>query len=114
MEPLRNWVKMDKKPVWGTCAGMILLSKEAQHTKQGGQALIGGLNAVVCRNYFGAQVRSFESDLKGPPGFRDKSYKAVFIRAPGIVAIGEEVEVLEKMDYDGKSVVVAAQQVRVD
>lgn len=44
------------KPVWGTCAGMILLSDKAVMQKTGGQPLIGGLDVEVCRNYFGSQV----------------------------------------------------------
>jgi len=44
------------KPVWGTCAGMILLSNKAVMQKDGGQPLIGGLDVEVCRNYFGSQV----------------------------------------------------------
>ena len=46
------------KPVWGTCAGMILLSNKAVMQKEGGQPLIGGLDVEVCRNYFGSQVIS--------------------------------------------------------
>ena len=59
VEPLRAWVRMGK-PVWGTCAGMILLAEHAVGQKQGGQPLIGGLDVTVNRNYFGRQNQSFE------------------------------------------------------
>mmetsp|Transcript_41774 Transcript_41774/g.130840 ORF Transcript_41774/g.130840 Transcript_41774/m.130840 type:complete len:135 (-) Transcript_41774:24-428(-) len=61
------------KPVWGTCAGMILLSDTALAQKRGGQALVGGLDVKVCRNYFGAQISSMEAafdcsvDAEGAP-----------------------------------------------
>lgn len=45
-----------RKQVWGTCAGMILLSDKAVMQKDGGQALVGGLDVEVCRNFFGSQV----------------------------------------------------------
>jgi pyridoxal 5'-phosphate synthase pdxT subunit len=52
---LREWVKA-KKPIWGTCAGMILLSNTAVKQKEGGQALVGGLDVELCRNFFGSQI----------------------------------------------------------
>ena len=45
-----------EKPIWVTCAGMILLANEANKTKKGGQELIGGLDITVNRNQFGSQV----------------------------------------------------------
>ncbi len=50
--------------VWGTCAGMILLSDKAVMQKNGGQALVGGLDVEVCRNYFGSQVWGFVGGWK--------------------------------------------------
>ena len=44
------------KPVWGTCAGLIFLANRATGVKEGGQALLGGLDVTVHRNFFGAQV----------------------------------------------------------
>ncbi|KAK6519568.1 hypothetical protein TWF281_003392 [Arthrobotrys megalospora] len=61
LEPLREFVKVYRKPVWGTCAGMILLAEEANRTKKGGQELIGGLDVRVKRNHFGSQVRFLTS-----------------------------------------------------
>ncbi|KAI0131792.1 glutamine amidotransferase [Xylariales sp. AK1849] len=88
LEPLREFVKLKKKPTWGTCAGLIFLSEAASATKRGGQELIGGLDVRVHRNHFGRQKESFVTDLD--LGFLDEStsaskaapFPAVFIRAP--------------------------------
>lgn len=94
---LREFVKMGK-PVWGTCAGLIFLANKAIGQKTGGQELIGGLDCTVHRNFFGSQIQSFETVLPipgivakegGPP-----SCRAVFIRAPAIIEVGPDVEVL--------------------
>ncbi|KAG9146505.1 hypothetical protein Leryth_011781 [Lithospermum erythrorhizon] len=94
---LREFVKTGK-PVWGTCAGLIFLANRATGQKLGGQDLIGGLDCMVHRNFFGSQLQSFETELAiphvaakegGPPSFR-----GVFIRAPAILEVGPEVEVL--------------------
>ena len=111
MQPIREWVKKGK-PIWGTCAGMILLSDTIGGGGVKDQESIGGLHAVVHRNIFGAQVHSFETQLKGPPGFQDKPYHAVFIRAPALVTIHSDmVQVLEHVEYEGNhQAIVAAQQ----
>jgi 5'-phosphate synthase pdxT subunit len=70
VEPLRKWVR-DDKPVWGTCAGLILLANDARGTEQGGQELLGGLDVTVQRNYFGSQVGSFSEKLQMPSGKTD-------------------------------------------
>ncbi|XP_047942437.1 probable pyridoxal 5'-phosphate synthase subunit PDX2 isoform X1 [Salvia hispanica] len=97
---LREFVKMGN-PVWGTCAGLIFLADKAVGQKTGGQELIGGLNCTVHRNFFGSQIQSFEAELSvpeivakegGPPSFR-----GVFIRAPGILEVGPEVQVLAEV-----------------
>ncbi len=92
VEPLRRWVH-GGRPTWGTCAGMILLAEQATGQKLGGQALIGGLDVTVNRNYFGRQVDSFEADLD-VPALGDTPFHAVFIRAPAITAVAENVETL--------------------
>lgn len=92
VEPLRRWVQ-GGKPTWGTCAGMILLAENATGQKLGGQALIGGLDVTVNRNYFGRQVDSFEADLE-VPALGDTPFHAVFIRAPAITAVAEGIETL--------------------
>ncbi|KAH8153160.1 uncharacterized protein LAJ45_02747 [Morchella importuna] len=97
LEPLREFVKLDRRPTWGTCAGMILLSEAANRTKKGGQALIGGLAVRVNRNHFGRQVESFEAPLRlSFLNEEDAPFNGVFIRAPIVEAIlpqdGEEGE----------------------
>ncbi|KAL6516647.1 Pyridoxal biosynthesis protein pdx2 [Orobanche gracilis] len=97
---LRDFVKTGK-PVWGTCAGLIFLADKAVGKKAGGQELIGGLNCTVHRNFFGSQIQSFVAELSvpeivaregGPP-----SFTGVFIRAPGILEVGPEVQVLAEV-----------------
>jgi 5'-phosphate synthase pdxT subunit len=91
-----------KKPTWGTCAGMILLAEQcvgASAVIENGQALIGGMDILVCRNYFGSQVSSFEMATPPPPGISppDQTYPGVFIRAPAILSAGPDVTVLGKV-----------------
>jgi glutamine amidotransferase PdxT len=92
---------ISKKPTWGTCAGMILLAEQcvgASAVIEDGQALIGGVDILVCRNYFGSQVSSFEMATTAPPGQESKeSYPGVFIRAPAILSAGPDVTVLGKV-----------------
>lgn len=80
-------------PVYGTCAGMILL---AGAVVEGDQPLIGALDVLVRRNAFGRQNDSFESalDIDG----LETPFQAVFIRAPWIEKVGSEVEVLAEVD----------------
>ncbi|KAK9491984.1 class I glutamine amidotransferase-like protein [Lipomyces doorenjongii] len=83
LEPLRQFVRVDRKPVWGTCAGLILLSDEASRAKKGGQELIGGLHVRCQRNHFGRQTESFVCNLPLPfVGDDEPPFSAVFIRAP--------------------------------
>jgi pyridoxal 5'-phosphate synthase pdxT subunit len=82
-EPLRSF----GKPIFGTCAGLIMLDREH----------LGLMDIEARRNAFGRQVRSFEADLEiagvaGPP------LRAVFIRAPWIAAHGDGVEILAEVD----------------
>lgn len=90
--PLRSVVEAGV-PVYGTCAGMILL---ACSVTEGDQPLIGALDVVVRRNAFGRQNESFEADLD--IGGLDDPFHAVFIRAPWIDKVGSTVEVLAKID----------------
>jgi 5'-phosphate synthase pdxT subunit len=109
VEPLRAWVRAGK-PVWGTCAGMILLAERAVGQKQGGQPLLGGLDVLVNRNYFGRQVDSFETELHVPL-WADAPFHAIFIRAPAIIAVGPMVEPLAQViTPTGETVIAAARQ----
>lgn len=82
LEPLRDFVKFHRRPVWGTCAGLILLAESANKSKATGQELIGGLDVRVQRNYFGRQVESFEADLDLAFLKDGQPFHSVFIRAP--------------------------------
>eukprot|EP00549_Striatella_unipunctata_P001924 CAMPEP_0118688586 /NCGR_PEP_ID=MMETSP0800-20121206/9005_1 /TAXON_ID=210618 ORGANISM="Striatella unipunctata, Strain CCMP2910" /NCGR_SAMPLE_ID=MMETSP0800 /ASSEMBLY_ACC=CAM_ASM_000638 /LENGTH=291 /DNA_ID=CAMNT_0006585867 /DNA_START=20 /DNA_END=895 /DNA_ORIENTATION=+ len=89
------------KPTWGTCAGMILLAERCVGTSaviEKGQALIGGMDILVCRNYFGSQISSFELSTPAPPGWEDGgSFPGVFIRAPAILTAQEKDQVLGRV-----------------
>lgn len=90
LEPLRARIK-DGMPAFGTCAGMILLADRIVDGAPG-QETVGGLDITVRRNAFGRQVDSFEEDL-GVQGL-DEPVHAVFIRAPWVEQVGDDVEVL--------------------
>ena len=93
------------KPIYGTCAGMILLARSiAEGTgERGGQPTLGLLDVDVTRNAFGRQVDSFETDID-IPAIGGDPVRAVFIRAPIVSAAGPEVEALATVD--GKTVFV--------
>lgn len=88
-------------PVFGTCAGMILLSREIT---DGDEAVLPLLDISVKRNAFGRQLESFESDLSVPV-VGDRPVHAVFIRAPTVERVGPDVDVLAQLD-DGRVVAV--------
>ncbi len=109
LEPMREMCTSGK-PVWGTCAGMIFLAKEAGRP----QPLLRVMDVSVKRNAFGRQVQSFEQDLdipeldKGKNGGQPRGpFHAIFIRAPMIESVGKGVQVLARLE-DGT--VVAARQ----
>ncbi len=83
-------------PVYGSCAGMILLAQEILEAKEG-QKSFGGLEITVRRNAFGRQVDSFESDISFADGSQDL-VRAVFIRAPWVEKISDGVQVLASVD----------------
>jgi 5'-phosphate synthase pdxT subunit len=90
LEPLRQAAK-DGLPMFGTCAGMIMLADRIE----GGtadQETIGGLDVVVRRNAFGRQVDSFEADVD--VAHLEDDFHAVFIRAPWVEQVGPGVEVV--------------------
>jgi 5'-phosphate synthase pdxT subunit len=82
-ETLREFVRSGR-PTLGTCAGLIMLDRDH----------LGLLDVGVRRNAFGRQVSSFEADLD----FEGEPLHAVFIRAPWVEHVGEEVEVLAEVD----------------
>ncbi|KAJ7387436.1 hypothetical protein OS493_004433 [Desmophyllum pertusum] len=114
---LKEWVASKEKPkvVWGTCAGLILLSNGIEAQKEGGQSKIGGIDVTTSRNFFGRQVNSFETKVNLHNKFllghcgtalngcsnsdTDAGYHGVFIRAPAVVSVDSpNVEVLATID----------------
>lgn len=83
-------------PVYGSCAGLILLADRVLDAIVG-QESFGGLNVTARRNAFGRQVDSFESDIEFK-GITGPKFRAIFIRAPWIEDCGEGVEVLAQID----------------
>ena len=104
LEPLAAFARSGR-PLWGTCAGMILMAKEVTDGAAD-QPTLGLMDATVRRNAFGRQVDSFEADL-AVPALGERPFHAVFIRAPWIERVGDGVEVLARLE-DGT--VVAARQ----
>jgi 5'-phosphate synthase pdxT subunit len=104
LQPLRDFAA--EKPVWGTCAGMIVMAKQATDLDRETLAL---MDIEVERNAFGRQLDSFETDIAidevaGPP------VHAVFIRAPLVRSAGPAVKVLGELKDQG---IVAARQGRL-
>jgi 5'-phosphate synthase pdxT subunit len=108
IEPLREFGT--SHALWGTCAGAIVLARDLE----GEPPVLGLMDIVVERNYFGRQVDSFEIDLE-IPALASRNHRssasvhAVFIRAPVIRSVGRGVEVLARLP-DGT--IVAARQNR--
>ncbi len=92
-EPLRERITSGL-PVYGSCAGMIMLADRLVENHRGQQTL-GGLDVTVRRNAFGRQVNSFEADLD-VAGLVGGPLHAVFIRAPWVEEAGDDVEVLAR------------------
>ncbi len=88
-------------PVFGTCAGMIVLSKSIAG---GEEPVLPLLDVIVERNAFGRQLDSFETDLDVPV-LGERPVHAIFIRAPIIDEVGPDVDVLARLD-DGRIVAV--------
>jgi pyridoxal 5'-phosphate synthase pdxT subunit len=108
LEPIRERARREM-PIWGTCAGMILLAAEITEGRPEGQPALGLMDITARRNAFGRQLDSFEADLHVPQ-LGEEPFRAVFIRAPLIERAGEQVETLAALD-DGR--IVAARQGRL-
>lgn len=101
-EPIRAAIAAGM-PVYGTCAGLILLADRITDGIEG-QQTFGGIDVTVQRNAFGSQVDSFETELEVPV-LGEPPVRAVFIRAPLVTEAGPGVERLAKLD-DGRVVAV--------
>jgi 5'-phosphate synthase pdxT subunit len=97
LEPLCAFARAGR-PVWGTCAGMIMLAKDVLDGIPG-QPLLGLMDIAVRRNAFGRQVDSFEADLD-VPALGEPPLHAVFIRAPIIERVGAGVEILARVEAE--------------
>lgn len=102
LEPLRQRAK-EGWPIWGTCAGAILLANDLGASQQ---PRLGVMDIAVQRNAFGRQLQSFETDLPVPE-LGEPPLRAVFIRAPCIETVGPRAAALARLE-DGR--VVAARQ----
>ena len=101
-EPLQQKIR-ERFPMWGTCAGLILLARETDNALEG-QPLLASMHIRVRRNAFGSQRESFETDLSVPE-IGEAPFHAFFIRGPAVESVGSEVEVLATLD-DGTIVAV--------
>jgi len=99
-EPVRR-LAQEGLPLWGTCAGLILMARRLREDRP---TPLGLMDVVVARNAFGRQVDSFEMDLE-VKGLEGGPFRAVFIRAPVILEVGSGVEVLAHLP-DGTPVAV--------
>ena len=88
-------------PIWGTCAGMIMMARELTEDKP---IPMGLMDIQVVRNAFGRQTESFEQDLD-VPSLGEEAFRGIFIRAPVISSVGEDVDVLTRLG-DGRPVAV--------
>ncbi len=106
MEPLRKRIGAGT-PMFGSCAGMIMLADRLLDGVRG-QETLGGIDMTVRRNAFGRQVDSFESDilLAGVASPPDPPFRAVFIRAPWVEETGGQVEILGTEPVTGRIVAV--------
>ncbi|WP_413104112.1 pyridoxal 5'-phosphate synthase glutaminase subunit PdxT [Streptomyces sp. Inha503] len=101
LEPLRERVRAGM-PVYGTCAGMIMLADKILDGRDD-QETIGGIDMIVRRNAFGRQNESFEAEVD-VQGIEDGPVEGVFIRAPWVESVGGGAEVLAT--FDGHTVAV--------
>ena len=101
LEPIKQLIHKGM-PILGTCAGMVLLAKKISGNNQ---ESLGAMDIEVKRNAFGRQVESFETDL-AIPALGDKSFHGVFIRAPQVQKVEQDVEILSQIG----DTVVAVQQ----
>ena len=93
-------------PIWGTCAGMILMASRLNDSRF---SPLGLMDITVARNAFGRQIDSFEEDLD-IPAIGSEKFRAVFIRAPIITEVGREADVLARIS-DGTPAAVRQENI---
>jgi len=104
IDALKEFVTVAKKPVFGTCAGLIMLANYVEDEK----SLIGGLDINVERNYYGSQVQSFEAFVTVEKEELQGISRMVFIRAPRVIKLMDHQNVIPLARY--KDSIVAVQQ----
>lgn len=104
-EPLRA-LRATGLPMYGSCAGMIMLADQVLDARPD-QQTIGGLDVVVRRNAFGRQVDSFEMEVPMPV-LGSESFPGVFIRAPWVETVGEDVQVLAEISEGERAGTIVA------
>ena len=106
LEPLRTFGQT--RPIWGTCAGAIFLSKDSLER----QHLLGLMDITVERNAFGRQAESFESDIHVAVLEDAKTpFPAIFIRAPLIARVGPGVDIVAHLpNSKDNGIIIAAKQ----
>ncbi len=104
-EPLRS-LRTAGVPMFGSCAGMIMLADQVLDARPD-QETVGGLDVVVRRNAFGRQVDSFEMDVDIPV-LGDDPFHAVFIRAPWVESVGQDVKVLAEISAGERAGTIVA------
>lgn len=104
-EPLRS-MRATGVPMYGSCAGMIMLADQVLDARPD-QETVGGLDVVVRRNAFGRQVDSFEIDIEMPV-VGSEPFHAVFIRAPWVESVGQDVQVLAEISSGARAGTIVA------
>ncbi|KAI0782336.1 glutamine amidotransferase subunit pdxT [Abortiporus biennis] len=101
LDPLHEFKKT--KPIWGTCAGAILLAESVENAKKGGQELLNAISISITRNGWGSQIESFEAPLE-VEGLREseRPFHGIFIRAPVILSLntsltGEPIQIISRI-----------------
>lgn len=107
IEPIKKRVQ-EGMPLWGTCAGAILMAEQIAEGRKDGQPSLNLLDITARRNAFGRQIDSFEADLKILE-LGEKPFPAVFIRAPLLEYPGKDVRVLAKLMQDNGGIVAVQQ-----
>jgi 5'-phosphate synthase pdxT subunit len=108
LDPIRERLQAGM-PVYGSCAGMILLADRIEDGVVG-QQTIGGMDVTVRRNAFGRQVESFEADI-GIDGIAGGPFHAVFIRAPWVESVGARAAAIGRvLDHAAGRIVAVRQQ----
>ena len=80
-------------PIWGTCAGLIMISKQISENDP---KPLGLLDITTSRNYYGRQIDSFIENIKFDS--YENLFEAVFIRAPAIINVGKDIKIIAKSD----------------